>query len=74
MKQIPPSPMTIIGWPEDLENHEKSFLLDGIPKTNEIEKEQQTLMKEACLSIFVHQKKCFFIVFKILWPSYYSHH
>jgi len=28
MKQIPPSLKTIIGWPQDLENHGNSFLLD----------------------------------------------
>jgi hypothetical protein len=28
MKKIHPSLKTIIGWPLDLENHEKSFLLD----------------------------------------------
>jgi hypothetical protein len=28
MKQTPPSTMIVIGWPQYLENHEKSFLLD----------------------------------------------
>jgi hypothetical protein len=32
----------------------------SVPKTEEIEQEQQTLMKEACLSVFAHQEEMIF--------------
>jgi hypothetical protein len=33
---------------------------ESVPRTEEIEQEQQTLMKEACLSIFAHQEEMVF--------------
>jgi hypothetical protein len=37
-----------------------SISFENVLRTEEIEKEQQTLMKEACLSIFVHQEQMSF--------------
>jgi hypothetical protein len=45
---------------------------ESVPRTEEIEQEKQTLMKEACLFVFAHQEEMIFTTFKILWPSYYS--
>jgi hypothetical protein len=36
-----------------------SISFENVLRTEEIEKEQETLMKEACLSIFVHQRNYF---------------
>jgi hypothetical protein len=33
---------------------------ESVPRTEEIEQDQQTLMKEACLSIFAHQEEMIF--------------
>jgi hypothetical protein len=38
--------------------------LENILRTEEIEQEQQTLMKEACLYVFAHQEEIFFHGFK----------
>ena len=37
---------------------------DNVLRTEEIEQKQQTLMKEACLSVFVHQEEMIFHGFK----------
>ena len=34
-----------------------SISFENVLRTKEIEQEQQTLMKEACLSVFVHQEE-----------------
>jgi len=43
-----------------------SISFENVLRTEEIEQEQQTLMKEACLSIFVHQEEMMFHVFQDL--------
>ena len=37
-----------------------SISFENFLKTEEIEQEKQTLMKEACLSVFSHQEEIFF--------------